>query len=75
MNAIEKMVYAYKINLITEINEYKAFLIKMGFDWPSKELNPNNYTENELEEFYSEIMGYVAIHNYRAKYYPHTSGR
>ena len=64
----------YKIKLVNEINSYKDLLIQMGFDWPSNENYNNNSIEN-LEEFYAEINGYIALHNFRAQYYPHTSGR
>jgi hypothetical protein len=67
----------YKIGLINEINSYKTLLIDMGFEC-TEELNVNNYDEyliSDLEDFYSEIMGYIELHNYRAKNYPHTSGR
>ncbi len=65
----------YKISLINEINSYKTLLIEMGFDWPTEELKAEEYLLNDLEDFYSQIMGYIELHNYRAKNYPHTSGR
>lgn len=69
-----KTINEYKANLINEINEYKSLLIQMGFDWPLEELN-NDIPLETIEEFYAEIMGFIELHNYRAKNYPHTSGR
>ena len=70
-----KNLDGYKINLINEINSLKPLLIEMGFDWPTNELIYDEVLIIELEEFYSEINGYISLHNYRAKNYPHTSGR
>ena len=75
-----KNLETYKIALINEINSYKGLLIEMGFDWPSNEINSNNEPtthENiiDLEQFYIQIMGYIELHNFIAKNYPHTSGR
>lgn len=69
-----KDLEAYKASLIKEINSNKEMLIEMGFDWPSEDLNYNNNL-GEIEEFYAEIMGYAAVHNFIAENYPHTPGR
>jgi hypothetical protein len=65
---------AYKTALINEIESLKPLLIQMGFDYPL-EANINENSIELLEEFYSEINGYISLHNFKYYNYPHTSGR
>lgn len=65
---------AYKVILINEINSYKVQMINWGFDWPTEILNPNTpeaYSENELSDFYREIMGFKAVMEFELKNYPY----
>ena len=61
---------AYKIALIAEIQSHKAELIELGFDWPTEDnLNYDETLIYDLEEFYSEIMGYKALNSFINKNY------
>lgn len=74
MTQLEKLK-AYKVSLINEINAYKDQMINWGFDWPMEILNPETpeaYSENELSDFYSEIMGFKALREFELNNYPYT---
>lgn len=65
-----KNLEAYKLALINEIKTNKEKVINMGFDWPTEELKYDIIPLDTLEEYYAEIMGYIALHNFIDKNYP-----